>query len=225
MYKILFADDEAKIRNTVFDYFGAKGIEVFLAKNGCEAIDLSQKKYFDTIILDIMMPQKNGIEACKEIRKFSDVPVIFLSALGEEHNFLSGYGSGGDDYIVKPFPLSVLYEKTLSTIRRYRKADSDDRLTVSSISIDKQKMKAFCQGKEISLSGKDFQLLEYLMINKNIVLSRELILSRIWGYDFDGDNRVVDTHIKIIRKALGSQSSIIKTVVNVGYCFEEKREE
>ena len=172
-----------------------------------------------------MMPQKNGIEACKEIRKFSDVPVIFLSALGEEHNFLSGYGSGGDDYIVKPFPLSVLYEKTLSTIRRYRKADSDDRLTVSSISIDKQKMKAFCQGKEISLSGKDFQLLEYLMINKNIVLSRELILSRIWGYDFDGDNRVVDTHIKIIRKALGSQSSIIKTVVNVGYCFEEKREE
>ncbi len=221
MYKILFADDEFKIRNSVFDYFSAKGVAVALAANGNEAIDLAQKESFDAIILDVMMPQKNGIEACKEIRCFSDVPIIFLSALGEEHNLLSGYGSGGDDYIVKPFPLSVLYEKTLSTVRRYRKTDNVDRLTVSSISIDKQRMKIFCCGKEISLSGKDFQLLEYLMMNKNVVLSRELILTRIWGYDFDGDNRVVDTHIKIIRKALGEQAKHIKTVINTGYCFEE----
>jgi len=150
------------------------------------------------------------------------VPILFLSALGEEHDLLRGYGSGADDYIVKPFPLAVLYEKCMTMIKRYRGVDKENRITLSGITLDKNTVKVYADGKEITLSNKDFQLLEYLMSNKNIVLNRSIILSRVWGYEFDGDDRVVDTHIKIIRKALGKSAECIKTVVNVGYCFEVK---
>lgn len=220
MYKILFADDEIKIRETIKDYFSAKGIPVSLASNGREAVAVAEAENFDLIILDVMMPVKNGIEACREIRKNCNTPVIFLSALGEEQDLLSGYGCGADDYIVKPFPLSVLYEKSVAIIKRSKGIDRENRITLSGITLDKNKVRVYADGKEIALASKDFQLLEYLMSNKNIVLSRSLILSRIWGYDFDGDDRVVDTHIKTIRKALGSSADCIKTVVGSGYCFE-----
>ncbi len=222
MYKILFADDEIKIRETVKDYMSAKGLSVSLAENGKAAVENAENENFDLIILDVMMPVKNGIDACREIRSFCNTPIIFLSALGEEHDLLSGYGSGADDYIVKPFPLSVLHQKCLATITRSKGLDRENRLTVSGITLDKNTMKVYAGGKKITLASKDFQLLEYLMINKNTVLSRSLILSRIWGYDFEGDDRVVDTHIKIIRKALGENASCIKTVIGSGYCFEER---
>ncbi len=222
MYKILFADDEIKIRETIKDYFSAKGISVSLASNGREAVAVAEAENFDLIILDVMMPVKNGIEACREIRKNCNTPVIFLSALGEEQDLLSGYGCGADDYIVKPFPLSVLYEKSVAMIKRSKGIDRENRITLSGITLDKNKVRVYADGKEIALASKDFQLLEYLMSNKNIVLSRSLILSRIWGYDFEGDDRVVDTHIKIIRKALGSSADCIKTVVGSGYCFEAR---
>lgn len=222
MYKILFTDDEIKIRETIKDYFSVKGVSVSLASDGREAVAAAESENFDLIILDVMMPVKNGIEACREIRKNCNTPVIFLSALGEEQDLLSGYGCGADDYIVKPFPLSVLYEKSVAMIKRSKGIDRENRITLSGITLDKNKVKVYAGGREISLASKDFQLLEYLMSNKNIVLSRSIILSRIWGYDFDGDDRVVDTHIKIIRKALGSNADCIKTVIGAGYRFEER---
>ena len=222
MYKILVADDEIKIRETIFDYMIAKGLFVSLAENGEEAVIMAENEVFDLIILDVMMPEKDGLEACKEIRKISQTPILFLSALGEEADFLKGFSCGGDDYIVKPFPLSVLYQKCLAMISLSKGADKNHLIKASGVILDVLKHKVFVGEKEISLSSKDFELLRYLMENKNIVISREKILLRIWGWDYDGDIRVVDTRIKRIRKSLGEKSDVIKTVVNVGYCYEEK---
>lgn len=222
MFKILFADDEVKIRETVRDYLVAKGLDVTLAENGADACEKAEEEDFDLIILDIMMPETDGITACRSIRKENAVPILFLTALGDERDFLAGYSAGCDDYLTKPYPLSVLYEKCMATIRRYRGIDRENRMEANGITLDVTARKAYVDGKEIFLSNKDFKLLKYLMDNKNIVLKREIILSRIWGYDFDGDERVVDTHIKIIRKALGEKSDCIKTVINAGYCFETK---
>lgn len=222
MHKILFADDEIKIRETIRDYMSAKGLDVSLAENGKTAVEAAENEAFDLIILDVMMPVKNGIDACREIRRFCNTPILFLSALGEERDLLGGYESGADDYIVKPFPLSVLYEKCIAMIKRSKGIDRENKISLSGITLDKNTMKVYSDKKEITLAGKDFQLLEYLMVNKNTVLSRSLIVSRIWGYDFDGDDRVVDTHIKIIRKALGENAACIKTVIGAGYCFEAR---
>ena len=224
MYKILIADDETKIRETIKDYFSAKGFEVFLSANGKEAVELSNSNDFDLIILDVMMPVMDGLSACKEIRKTSSVPVLFLSALGEEHDFLNGYSSGADDYIVKPFPLSVLHEKCLAMIKRYKGIHNENKITISDITLDLNAHKVFINDNDVNLSEKDFQLLKYLIDNKGIVLSRDLILNRVWGFDFFGDTRVVDTHIKIIRKALADKGKRIKTVINAGYVFKEKDE-
>ena len=222
MYKILVVDDEIKIRETIKDYFNAKGLSVELAKDGVKACEKADFEDFDLIILDVLMPKMNGIETCREIRGKSNVPILFLSALGEENDFLKGYSSGADDYIVKPFPLSVLYQKCLAMIARSKGTKSNHILTVSGVTIDFFKRKVFVGEKEVNLSGKDYELLRYLMENKNIVLNREKILLRIWGWDYEGDTRVVDTRIKRVRKALGEKSEAIKTVVNVGYCYEEK---
>ena len=221
MYKILIADDETKIRETIKDYFLAKGFDVFLAANGKEAVELNVNNDFDLMILDVMMPVMDGLSACKEIRKTSNVPILFLSALGEEHDFLNAYSSGADDYIVKPFPLSVLHEKCLAMIKRYKGIHNENKITISGIDLDLNAHKVFINDNDINLSEKDFQLLKYLIDNKNIVLSRDLILNRIWGYDFFGDTRVVDTHIKLIRKALGNKASCIQTIINAGYVFKE----
>lgn len=222
MFRVLFADDEIKIREAVGDYLRAKGLSVVLAENGKQACEKAEETDFDLIVLDIMMPKLDGVEVCKRIRKSGNVPVLFLTALGDERDFLRGYAAGCDDYLVKPFPLSVFYEKCMAMIRRYRGLDRENRIEAGSIVLDVATMKVYVDGRETVLSNKDFKLLKYLVENKNIVLNREIILSRIWGYDFDGDERVVDTHIKIIRKALGEKSECIKTVINVGYCFEVK---
>ena len=222
MYKILFADDEENIRETTFDYLTAKGFEVVLARDGYEAVEKANENNVDLIILDIMMPRKNGFEACKEIRENHDTPILFLSALGDEENLLSGYMSGADDYITKPFPLSVLAQKCKKIIDRTSGEAVSNKITLNGITLDSDKCKTYIENKEIDLISKDFLLLEYLMQNKNIVLNRNIILSRIWGYDFEGDERVVDTHIKRLRKALGEKSECIKTKINVGYYFEVK---
>ncbi len=221
MYKILVVDDEIKIRQTISDYFSAKGLVCELAADGMAALKAVENYFYDLIILDVMMPVMDGIRACREIRAFSDVPVLFLSALGEEEDLLKGLSIGADDYVVKPFPLSVLYQKCLNIIRRCKNADVHNKISVSGVTLDLICHKAYVGSTEIKLALKDYQLLEYLMMNKGIALDRELILNRIWGYDFDGDVRVVDTHIKRIRKALGSSSKAIKTVIGVGYRFEE----
>lgn len=221
MFKVLVADDEIKIRETISDYFTAKGISVVTAENGKAALDKFYENPFNMIILDIMMPVMDGYEACRQLRRESDVPVLFLTAKGQEQDYLKGYNIGCDDYIVKPFPLSVLYEKAVYMMRKYRGLDKNNRLSVSGITLDTDSMKVFTDDKEIALSNKDFKILKYLMENKNIVISRELIITHIWGYDFDGDDRVVDTHIKRVRQALGEKSVCIKTIINTGYCFGE----
>ena len=222
MFSVLFAEDDDQLRCTVAEYLKAKGLDVLPARNGSEAVDRFYDNDTDLIILDIMMPVMNGIEVCKIIRrKNKTVPILFLTAMSQESDYLNGFKCGCDDYVVKPFPLSVLYEKCMNLIKRSKGIGSDNSLTVSGIMLDFNTYKAYSGEKEIPLSGKDFKLLWYLMENKNIVLNRELILTHLWGYDFDGDTRVVDTHIKNLRKALGEKSSLIRTVVNIGYSFQE----
>lgn len=220
MFRILVADDEKAIRESVADYLRAKGFSVAVASDGAEAVSKAKSNGFDLIILDVRMPNTDGITACKIIRGFSSVPILFLSAYGEENDFLNAYKVGCDDYIVKPFPLSVLTEKCNAMIRRSRSTETEI-VSVGNISIDVEKRKVFTPESEVALSNMDFELLLYLCRNKDIVLNRELILTRIWGYDFDGDARVVDTHIKKIRKAIGDYSLQIKTVSGVGYCIRE----
>lgn len=221
MYRILVTDDEKGIRDTVSDYLKSEGMSVATASNGKEAVDMINKEAFDLIILDVLMPVMNGLEACKLIREKSNVPILFLSAYGEEKDFLNAYKSGCDDYIVKPFPLSVLFEKCLAIIKRYKGEKDSSKITVGKITVDTDARKVFTPADCITLSHIDYELLLYLCYNKNIVLNRELILTRIWGYDFEGDSRVVDTHIKRIRKVLGECSAQIKTVNGVGYSIRE----
>lgn len=221
MFCVLVADDEIKIRETIRDYLTAKGFKAVIAGNGRETLECFEENDFDLIILDVMMPELNGFDVCRRIREKSSVPVLFLTAKSQEQDYLEGYGCGCDDYIVKPFPLSVLYEKCLSLIKRYKGIDNNNIISAGGISLNLNSYKVNVGDRELSLPNKDFKLLYYLMENKNIVLNRDLILTYVWGYDFDGDSRVVDTHIKRLRKALGDKSSCIKTIVNIGYSFQE----
>lgn len=224
MYKILFADDDEAIRTAVKDYFTANGFDVTTAENGEDAVLYANETEFDAIILDVMMPAADGLFACGQIRKLTAAPIIFLSALGEEKDYLKGYSSGADDYIAKPFPLSVLQEKCLSLIRRTQGTGQNDIITSGAFSYNRASGKLFVNGKEITLTAKDGEIVQYLMQKKGVVLSRELILSRVWGYDFEGSDRVVDTHIKNIRRALGDYAGCIKTVSGRGYIFEGEEE-
>lgn len=224
MFKVLVCDDEIKIRTTLYDYFTAKGFSVTLAQNGKEAIEKAEENDFDMILLDVLMPVTDGLTACREIRNFSDTPVIFLSALGEEEDLLKGYKLGGDDYIIKPFPLSVLTEKIIATVNRHKGINPRNRLVLNDITLDYGTRRVFCGKREIIFAAKDFDLLALLMENKGNVLSREVILRKIWGYTFDGDERVVDTHIKRIRKALREHADYIKTVIGAGYAFKKEDE-
>lgn len=221
MYKILVCDDEVKIRETFRDYLSAKGFDVTVAADGREAVISVEKDKFDLIILDIMMPVMNGLDACRLIRRITDTPILFLSALGEEQDILDGYKNGCDDYIVKPFPMSVLVHKCNAIICRYKGNLLQNEISLCGICLDKNRMTVTVDGCETELSNKTFRLLQLLMENKDIVLSREQILLKIWGWDFDGDERVVDTHIKKLRKALGEKSVYIKTVIGGGYSFRE----
>lgn len=220
MYRILICDDEKDIRESTADYMKSEGLSVALASDGYEAVKKCENENFDLIVLDVRMPRLDGLGACRKIREFSSTPIIFLSAYGEEKNFLDAYKSGGDDYIVKPFPLAILYEKIIAVIKR-NKGINDEKITVGKITVDKKSRKVYTPESAITLTNTDFELLYYLCINKSIALSRDLILTRVWGYDYEGDERSVDTHIKRIRKALGEYSKQIKTISGVGYSIEE----
>ena len=222
MYKILIADDEIKIRETLRDYLSAKGFDVTLAKDGETAVYSAEGESFDLIILDVLMPKKDGLEACKEIREFTDIPILFLSALGQEEDLLKGYKFGADDYIVKPFPLAVLCEKITAMIKRHKGVGADHSISESGVRLNLKTRQVFCGEREINLPQKDFEILLMLMQNKGTILSRDIILNKIWGYDFDGDNRTVDTHIKRIRKAMGDKAGLIVTKTGLGYSFKKE---
>lgn len=222
MYKLLIADDEVKIRETISDYLTTKGFVVTLAKDGEAAVYSAENENFDLIILDVMMPNKDGLTACKEIREFTDIPILFLSALGEEENLLRGYKYGADDYIVKPFPLSVLSEKISAMIKRHKGVNAEDILSISGVSVNLKTRVVFSGEREIRLPVKDYNLLLLLMQNKGTILSRDVIINKIWGWDFDGNSRTVDTHIKRLRKALGNKSHLIVTTTGIGYSFKKE---
>ena len=220
-YRILIAEDEPRLLEVMCDYFISKGDDPTPVSNGTDALGMAENEAFDAILLDIMMPGLDGFSVCRAVRKENDVPIIFLTALSDEDDKLYGYELGADDYITKPFSLSVLYAKVTALIRRSRGSiRQDDRLEAGGISCILSQRRVFAGKKEISLTPKEYSLLVCLMRNRNIVMSREQLLVKCWGYDYDGEARAVDTHIKRLREKLGEYASCIKTVIKAGYVLE-----
>jgi len=219
--RILIVEDEPKLREVLSDYFIAKGDIPVEAANGEEAIELYTEQHFDAILLDIMMPGLDGFSVCRAIRRESDVPIIFLTALSDEDDKLFGYELGADDYITKPYTLSVLYAKVTALINRSRgNIRLGDRLEAAGIMVVLSSQKAYIGRQELNLTPKEFALLKVLMQNKNLALSREQLLVKCWGYDFEGEARAVDTQIGRLREKLGDKADCIKTVIKIGYRLE-----
>ncbi len=221
MYKILVCDDEKGIRTLISKYAVFEGHTVLEAENGMAAVDICRKTDVDIIIMDIMMPVLDGFSAVKEIRKFSDVPVIMLSARGEEYDRLHGFETGADDYVVKPFSPKELMMRVDVIMRRLTGNRSPhDIMKVENLEIDFTARKVTIDSKMVDLSPKEYDLLFYMAKNKGIALSREKLLTNVWGYDFYGDDRTLDTHIKLLRRHLGDYSYLIVTLRGTGYRFE-----
>ena len=219
--KILIVEDEAKLREILCDYFSSKGELPIEANNGRQALELINENEFDAVLLDIMMPELDGLFVCRAVRRTNDVPIIFLTALSDEEDKLLGYELGADDYVTKPFTMSVLYAKTMALIKRnQRNVLAGDRMEVGGITLEISARKAFVGKREVVLTPKEYALLRCLMQNKNMVMSREQLLVKCWGYDYEGEARAVDTHIKRLREKLGEHSDCIKTVIKAGYRLE-----
>ena len=218
--KILIVDDEARMRKLVKDFLTNKGFKVIEAADGEEAVDIFfAQKDIALILLDVMMPKMDGWEVLKTIRKYSQVPVVMLTARSEERDELQGFALGVDEYISKPFSPKILVARVEAILRR-SKAVSTDILEVGGICIDKAAHQVTIDGKEIELSFKEFELLTYFVENQGIALSREKILNNVWNYDYFGDARTIDTHVKKLRSKLGDKGEYIKTVWGMGYKFE-----
>ena len=216
--KILIVDDEELIRNVIKEYATLEGFEVREAENGLEAIEACKKENFDLIIMDIMMPKLDGYQAVKEIYKEKNIPVLMLSARGEEYDKLIGFDLGIDDYVQKPFSPKELMARVKAILKRYNKETK--KLEVLGITIDDDARDVLVDGKKIELTLKEYEILKYLIENANIAVSREQLLNAIWGYDFYGEDRTIDTHIKTLRNKIGPYKSAIKTLRGVGYKFE-----
>ena len=222
MYKILVVDDEPKIREVIREYAEFSGYEVTEAEDGMSAIGLCKLNDYDLVIMDIMMPKLDGFSACKEIKKIKDIPVIMLSARGEEYDKLFGFELGIDDYIVKPFSPKELIARVNAVLSRVHSSSGtpQNTLTFGGLEINIPARVVTVDGKKVDLTPKEYELLFYLVENKNIALSRDKLLSDIWGYDFFGDDRTIDTHIKNLRNSLGPYRDYIVTLRGVGYKFE-----
>lgn len=221
MKRILVADDEEKIREVIKEYAQFEGYEVAEAENGMEAVEMCRMNDFDAVVLDVMMPKLDGFSACKEIKKLKDIPVLMLSARGEEYDKLFGFEIGIDDYVVKPFSPKELMARLNVIISRNNKVEEKkDLLEYGGLVIDIPARNVFVDGERIDLTPKEYDLLFYFAKNKNIALSREKLLCDVWGYDFYGDDRTVDTHIKMLRSRLGKYRDYIVTLRSLGYKFE-----
>ena len=224
MPRIMIADDEPQIRTIVKKYAEFGGYEIEEAENGMQALALVREKKFDALILDIMMPELDGFSLCREIRKFSDVPIIFLSARGEEYDKINGFEMGADDYVIKPFSPRELMLRVDAVIRRAKKHEEKDGREVyefGGLTVDVSARIVYVDGKKVELSPKEYDLLFYMIKNKGIALSREKLITEVWGYDFYGDDRTLDTHIKLLRKSLCDHSFHIVTLRGLGYRFDE----
>lgn len=225
MYKILVADDEELIRRLVSKYAVFEGHTVTEAADGMEAVELCRREQFDIVILDIMMPELDGFSACREIRRISNVPIIMLSARGEEYDKINGFESGADDYVVKPFSpkeLMLRVEAVMKRVGTTVSAASDrDVYTVGGLSADMTARIVCIDGETVSMSPKEYDLLFYMIRNRGIALTRERLITEVWGYDYYGDDRTLDTHIKLLRRSLGKYAAHIVTLRGVGYRFDE----
>ena len=222
--RILVADDEAQIRTIINKYAQFSGYEVAEAANGMEALALAKDERFDALIIDIMMPELDGFSLCREIRKFSDVPVIILSARGEEYDKINGFELGADDYVAKPFSPRELMLRVEAVIRRAQKRESQsdkELYTFGALKVDVSARIVYIDGARVDMSPKEYDLLFYMIKNKGLALTREKLINEVWGYDFYGDDRTLDTHIKLLRKSLGEHSGHIVTLRGVGYRFDE----
>ena len=218
--KVLVVDDESRMRKLVSDFLVRNGFAVVEAGDGEEAIDIFfQDKNIALIILDVMMPKMDGWQVCREIRKHSKVPIIMLTAKGEESDELQGFDLGVDEYISKPFSTKILVARVEAILRRTNAVKSD-RMEVNGIVVDKEAHEVTIDGKSIELSFKEFELLVYFMENQGIALSRERILNNVWNYDYFGDARTIDTHVKKLRSKMGEKGDYIKTIWGMGYKFE-----
>ncbi len=227
MYNILVVDDEARIRSIIKKYAEFEGHTITEAGDGMEAVYVCRQNQFDIIIMDIMMPELDGFSACREIRKISDVPIIMLSARGEEYDKINGFEVGIDDYVVKPFSpkeLMLRIEAVMKRVKNTARKNTPENKIVSfdggGFLVDLTARTVLIDGEKISMSPKEYDLLFYMVENRNIALTREVLISKVWGYDFYGDARTLDTHVKLLRRSLGKYASYIVTLRGVGYRFE-----
>ncbi len=220
--KILVADDESRMRKLVKDFLLKSNFEVLEAEDGSQALDLFYAtKDIALILLDVMMPKMDGFEVCREIRQTSQVPIIMLTAKGDERDELQGFQLGVDEYITKPFSPKILVARVEAVLRRTNQAEETELLEYGGIVVDKTAHSVSIDGKPVDLSFKEFELLTYFMENKGIALSREKILNHVWNYDYFGDARTIDTHVKKLRSKMGDKGDLIKTIWGVGYKMEE----
>ncbi|WP_027629837.1 response regulator transcription factor [Ruminiclostridium cellobioparum] len=224
MYKILVVDDEAGIREIIKKYAVFEGHEVSEAADGMEAVGVCREKDFDIIIMDIMMPELDGFSACKEIRKTKNIPVLMLSARGEEYDKIHGFELGIDDYVVKPFSPKELMMRISAIMKRSSGAGMEENkrevVNLEGLTVDFTGRLVYIDGDRTDMSPKEYDLLFYFVKNRGIALTREKLITDVWGYDFFGDDRTLDTHIKLLRKSLGEYSRYIVTLRGVGYRFE-----
>ncbi len=230
MYHILVVDDETRIRSIIRKYAEFEGHQVTEAADGMEAVLLCRKNNYDLIIMDIMMPELDGFSACREIRKVSQTPIIMLSARGEEYDRINGFEVGIDDYVVKPFSPKELMLRVDAIMKRVKVKPQDTEAAKPNVVVeldggglraDVTARLVFIDGERVDMSPKEYDLFFYLLTNRNIALTREKLLCEVWGYDFYGDARTLDTHVKLLRKSLGRYSRYIVTLRGVGYRFEE----
>lgn len=224
IYRLLVVDDEEKIRGLIRKYAEFEGHQVSEARDGMEAVELCRKnpQAYDLIVMDVMMPELDGFSAAAEIKKISPIPVLMLSARGEEYDKIHGFELGADDYVVKPFSPKELMLRVHAIMNRVRPAAAQPRQVESfgGLSVDFSARVVTVDGQRVELSPKEYELLSYLVQNKGLALTREMILTHVWGYDFYGDDRTLDTHIKLLRRRLGPYSGYIVTLRGVGYRFE-----
>lgn len=226
MYRVLVVDDENNIRELIKKYASFEGFEVGEAINGLDAINKVKNNEYDIVIMDVMMPELDGFSAVKEIRKTKDIPIIMLSARGEEYDRLHGFDLGIDDYVVKPFSPKELMMRVNAVLSRYHHPVSENIdqnvFSYDDFKIDYLSRIVTINSERIELTPKEYELLIYLIKNENVAVTREQLLSKIWGYDFFGDDRTLDTHMKLLRKKLGDYGQYIVTIRGVGYRFEKR---
>ena len=218
--QILVVDDESRMRKLVKDFLQREGYSVLEAGDGMEAMDIFYEQKIDLVILGVMMPRMDGWQTCREIRRDSTVPIIMLTARSEERDELQGFELGVDEYISKPFSPKILVARVGALLKRIYGTDAEEKMEAGGIELDKAAHQVQVDGKSIDLSYKEFELLTYFLENQGIALSREKILNNVWNYDYFGDARTIDTHVKKLRNKLGDKGNYIKTIWGMGYKFE-----